>query len=95
MDERRGLVVRRDNGEGCVDESASSTSNDRFSVGLVMPDPSFSVLLTRVLDDLAEYEDFLIIVDVSSPGRGISVRKCTVDESSPLCVCVSMDRLHR
>ena len=33
MDERRGLVVRRDNGEGCVDESASSTSNDRFSAG--------------------------------------------------------------
>lgn len=33
MDERRGLVVRRDRGEGCVDESVSSTSNDRFSAG--------------------------------------------------------------
>lgn len=31
MEERRALVVRRDSGEGCVDESASSTSNDRFS----------------------------------------------------------------
>lgn len=33
VEERRGLVVRRDSGEGCVDESASSTSNDRFSAG--------------------------------------------------------------
>lgn len=33
MEERRGLVVRRDSGEGCVDESVSSTSNDRFSAG--------------------------------------------------------------
>lgn len=31
MDERRGLVVRRDRGDGCVDVSVSSTSNDRFS----------------------------------------------------------------
>lgn len=65
MDERRGLVVRRDRGEGCVDESVSSTSNDRFSVGLVMPDPSLSGLLTRALADLPVYEDFLMIVDVS------------------------------
>lgn len=33
VEERRGLVVRRDSGEGCVEESASSTSNDRFSAG--------------------------------------------------------------
>lgn len=33
MDERRGLVVRRDKGEGFVDVSVSSTSNDRFSAG--------------------------------------------------------------
>lgn len=33
MDERRGLLVRRVRGEGCVDESVSSTSNDRFSAG--------------------------------------------------------------
>lgn len=31
MDERRGLVVRRERGEGFVDVSVSSTSNDRFS----------------------------------------------------------------
>lgn len=33
MDERRGLVVRRERGEGFVDVSVSSTSNDRFSAG--------------------------------------------------------------
>lgn len=33
VDERSGLVVRRVKGEGCVDESASSTSNDLFSAG--------------------------------------------------------------
>lgn len=66
MEERRGLVVRRDRGDGCVDESVSSTSNDRFSVGLVMPDPSLSVLLIRALDALAVYEDFFMIVNVSS-----------------------------
>lgn len=33
VDERREVAVRRDRGEGCVDESASSTSNDRFSAG--------------------------------------------------------------
>lgn len=66
MDERRGLVVRRDKGDGCVDESVSSTSNDRFSVGLVMPDPSLSVLLVRALAALAGYEDFLMVVNVSS-----------------------------
>lgn len=33
MEERRGVVVRRDRDEGCVDESVSSTSNDRFSAG--------------------------------------------------------------
>lgn len=33
MDERRGLVVRRVKGDGCVDVSVSSTSNDRFSAG--------------------------------------------------------------
>lgn len=31
MEERRGLVVRRDSGEGCVVVSVSSTSNDRFN----------------------------------------------------------------
>ena len=33
MDERRGFVVRRVRGEGCVDVSVSSTSKDRFSAG--------------------------------------------------------------
>lgn len=65
MDERRGLVFRRDRGEGCVDESVSSTSNDRLSVGLVMPDPSLSVLLVRALADLTGYEYFFMAVDVS------------------------------
>lgn len=31
VDERRGLVVRRVRGDGCADESDSSTSNERFS----------------------------------------------------------------
>lgn len=46
-DERTGLEDRRIREVLCVDESVSSTSNDRFKVGLVMPDVSFSVLLTR------------------------------------------------
>lgn len=65
VDERRGLVVRRERGEGCVGESVSSTSNDRLRVGLMTPDPSLSVLLERALADLAGYEDFLMIADVS------------------------------
>lgn len=33
VDERRGLLVRRERGEGCVEDSVSSTSNDLFSAG--------------------------------------------------------------
>lgn len=62
MDERRGLVVRRVRGDGCVDVSASSTSNERFSVGLVMPEASLSVLLARALEVRAVNEDFFMIL---------------------------------
>lgn len=78
MDERRGLVFRRDRGEGCVVESVSSTSNDRFSVGLVMPDPSLSVLLVRALADLAGDEYFFMAADVSSLGRYYNLKTVRV-----------------
>lgn len=62
--EERREVVRRDRGEGCVVVSVSSTSNDRFRVGLVMLDTSLSVLLVRELADRTGYDDFFMAADV-------------------------------
>lgn len=88
MDERRGLVVRRDSGEGCVDGSVSSTSNDRFSVGLVMPDTSRSVLLARALADLAGYDDFFMASGVSLSLSVITVGKsCSGVSQGDVCIC--------
>lgn len=56
-----------------MEESASSTSKDRFNVGLVTEEPSplLSVLLSLPLVDLAipEYPDLFIIFLVAEQGE--------------------------
>lgn len=63
MEERRGLVVLRERGEGFVDAS-SSTSNDLFSavpVGLVASPLSGLLILPLPLMDLAIPDDVFFI----------------------------------
>lgn len=60
VDERRGLVVRRERGEGFVDGSVSSTSNDRFSARkhrtfLVRQETEESLNLYRCLNQSLNY----------------------------------------